>query len=327
MHIEAKNRSGGDLRSTSPTARPSSALTVGGQAVIEGIMMRSPNRISIAVRKPDDEIVIQGWHFVSLSKRSKFLGLPVIRGVVNLAEMLYWGVKTLQLSAQIALGEEAKASSMRTRILSTLSMLVGLALGVALFAYLPLLSAGLLGFRERPLLFNLFAGTIRVILFLGYLTAISFLRDIKRLFQYHGAEHKTIHAFERGEPLAVQRVQRYSTLHPRCGTSFILIVAIVAILFFAAFDTVLSVVWGFAPKPLLRLPIHLVLLPIVAGLSYEVLKLSDKLSRRSAMGRYIVAPGLWLQRITTKPPDDGMVEVAIKALMDSIQNISLGDGK
>lgn len=302
-------------------------LTVGGQAVIEGVMMRSPNRISLSIRKPDKEIETLGWDFIPVAKRVKMLGLPIIRGIVNMVEMLYWGIKTLQLSAQIATGEEPEKASAMTKIWSALSLVLGLAVGVGLFAFLPLFLSGLLGFKENPLLFNLFAGAIRVLLFLGYLFVISMMRDIKRLFKYHGAEHKTINAFEHGEPLIVERVQRHTTLHPRCGTSFILIVAFAAIFFFALVDGILYAVWGFAPKALLRLPIHLPLLPLLAGVSYELLKLSAKFSHKSKFGKFIIAPGLWLQKITTKPPDDDMVEVAIAALMDSIKNISIGHGQ
>lgn len=314
-----------DVRSS--TWRPNGALAVGGQAVIEGVMMRSPNRISVALRKPDNKIIIEGWQFVSLTKRNKFFALPVIRGVVNLVEMLYWGIKTLQYSAQIASGEEAKISSVGTKLLSLLSVLLALIVGVALFAYLPLLLSQLLGFRQQPIVFNLFAGAVRVVIFIAYISAISMMKDVRRLFKYHGAEHKTINAFERGEPLVVERVQRYSTHHPRCGTSFILIVAVMAIFIFAAFDTMLYIIWGIAPTPLLRLPLHLALIPIIAGISYEALKISDKLSRKSLLGKILISPGLYVQKITAKPPDDSMVEVAIGAIMDSIKDISIGEGK
>ncbi|MCD6418414.1 DUF1385 domain-containing protein [bacterium] len=311
----------------SRVSKGNGAFSVGGQAIIEGIMMRSPNRISIAVRKPDDEIVVKGWHFESLTKSNKILGIPLVRGIVNLGEMLYWGIKTLQDSAHIAMGETEKNPPITKKILSALSMTLGLAAGVLLFAYLPLWIANLLGFREKPFLFNLLAGVVRVILFLGYLIAISSMKDVRRLFQYHGAEHKTIHAFERGEPLTVERVQKYSTFHPRCGTSFILIVAVMAIFLFAAFDGFVYLIWHFAPKPIVRLPFHLLLLPFLAGISYEILKISDKLARKSSLGKIFVAPGLWIQKITTKQPDDSMVEVAIKSLLDSISEISIGTGK
>lgn len=299
-------------------------LSVGGQAVIEGVMMRSPNRISVAVRNPQNEIEILGWDFEPISKKSKILGLPIVRGVVNLGETLYWGVKTLQISAQIASGEKGEEPSFGAKLWSALSLVIGLTVGVALFAYFPLYSSGLLGLKDKPFMFNLFAGLVRVVLFLGYLFAISLMKDVKRLFRYHGAEHKTIFAFENGEPLIPDRVQKYSTLHPRCGTSFLLIVAVIAIIFFALFDGICYAIWGFAPRPIIRLPIHLLLFPILAGISYEFLKFSAKLSSDNWFGKMIVAPGLWLQKITTQPPDNSMLEVAIASLMDSIKNISIG---
>ncbi|MCD6594104.1 DUF1385 domain-containing protein [bacterium] len=299
-------------------------LSVGGQAVIEGVMMRSPNRISVAVRNPENEIEIVGWKFEAISKRFKILGLPIVRGIVNMGEMLYWGVKTLQISAQIASGEHAKQPSVWSKLWSAISLVFGLAIGVALFAYLPLYISGLLNLKNQPFMFNLLAGLIRVVLFLGYLIAISMMKDVKRLFRYHGAEHKTIFAFENGEPLIPERIQKYSTFHPRCGTSFLLIVAFAAIFFFALVDGIFYSVWGFAPKPIIRLPIHLAFMPILAGISYEFLKLSAKLSNDNRFGKIIVAPGLWLQKITTQPPDNDMLEVAVASLMDSIKDISLG---
>ncbi len=297
--------------------------------MIEGVMMRAPNRISVAVRKPEGEIQVQGWEFTSLTKRGKFYRLPVIRGVVNLVEMLYWGIKTLQYSAQVAAeGEMKNAKSTKNgALMSTISLILGLVLGVFLFAYLPLAISNYLGFREKPLVFNTFAGVVRVGLFLGYIGVISFMRDVRRLFRYHGAEHKVINAFEHGEPLVVERIQKYPTLHPRCGTSFILFVAVIAILVFAIFDSAVYALWGFAPGPLIRLPLHLALLPVLAGLSYEALKLSDKLSQKGFWGKLISAPGLLLQKLTTAQPDDRMVEVALTAFMDAISNVSLKDGK
>jgi len=304
--------------------KTSKPLTVGGQAVIEGVMMRSPNRISLAVRNPAGEIVIQGWDFMPYSKRKKILDIPIVRGFVNMVEMLFWGMKTLELSAQIATGEDTKKPSKSSKIGGVLSIFLGLAIGILLFAYSPLFIAGLLGFRENPLFFNLIAGGIRVTVFMLYLLSISLMKDVKRLFQYHGAEHKTINAFEHGDPLMPDRIQKYGTLHPRCGTSFLLIVAFAAILFFSIIDGLLYTIWHFAPKPLLRLPIHLALIPFLAGISYELLKLTDKFSRNNVVGKIIIAPGMWLQKITTKPPDNSMLEVAIAALMDSLKNIQIG---
>ena len=298
-------------------------ISVGGQAVIEGVMMRSPNRVSVAVRRPDGEIEVIGWDFVSSTKRSRILGLPIIRGVVNLGEMLYWGIKTLELSAQVASGESTKEPSAGAKIWSGVSLLLGLLIAVAVFAYFPLWVGAAMGYKNNPAMFNLIAGAVRVVLFLGYLWGISLLKDIKRLFSYHGAEHKTIFAFENNDPLVPERIQKYSTHHPRCGTSFLLIVTVAAIVFFALVDGLLYWLWKFAPPPIVRLPIHLALLPVLAGIAYELLKLSDRFSRNSVLGKFLVAPGLWLQHITTREPDDSMIEVAVAALMDSVKNISL----
>ena len=311
-HAETENQGGG-------------RISVGGQAVIEGVMMRSPNRVSVAVRRPDGEIEVLGWDFVSVSRKHKILALPIIRGMVNLAEMLYWGIKTLELSAHIVSGEKSDNVSAGAKIWSAVSLILGLGIAVVVFAYFPLWVGSAMGFRENPLMFNITAGVVRVALFLGYLYAISLMKDIKRLFRYHGAEHKTIFAFENNEPLTVDRIQKYSTFHPRCGTSFLLIVAFAAIVFFAVVDGIIYAVWGFAPKPVVRLPIHLLLVPVLAGVAYELLKLSDKFSRSSWMGKILVAPGLWLQHITTQPPDDSMIEVAVASLMDSIKNIGISD--
>jgi len=315
-------KTNGDARAGSLSKRDGTS-SVGGQAVIEGVMMRSMNRISIAVRQPDGNITTKGWDFIPLGKRIKMLGIPIIRGSINLGEMLYWGLKTLDISAKISTGANIESPSKGTKLISALTLLLGLGLGIVLFVYLPLLIATVFGFRERPVEFNIVAGIIRSLIFLSYLFLISLMPDVKRLFQYHGAEHRTIHAFEKGEPLVVERVQKYSTFHPRCGTSFILIVAVVAIVLFAGLDAAIYLIWGFAPKPLLRMPFHLAFLPVIAGVSYEVLKLSEKLSKKSVFGKSLVAPGLWMQKITTRPPENDMVEVAISALLDSVQNISI----
>jgi uncharacterized protein YqhQ len=308
---------------TQSTKDQKPCITVGGQALIEGVMMRSPNRISIAVKKPDGDVDVRGWQFISAGKKYKILGIPIVRGAVSLVETLYWGMKTLELSAQIATGESDVPPKKSSSLISVLSMVLGLVIGLALFAFLPLQISGWIGLADKPFYFNLVAGAVRVTVFMCYLIAISFLPDVKRLFKYHGAEHKTIFSFEKGEPLTTDRVQKNSTFHPRCGTSFLIIVAVISIAIFAIFDGLLKLLFDFAPKPIIRLPIHLLLVPLVAGISFEFLKLSDKLSKSSVIGKIIVAPGLWVQRITTSEPDDKMVEIAVAAMMDSIKEISM----
>jgi len=303
-------------------------LSVGGQAVIEGIMMRSPNKIAMAVRKHDGEIEIVDRNLTPLSKRKKFFGFFIVRGALNLFDALYWGIKYLELSAQLSQPKDENPKSKSANALwSGLSMLVAFALAMFIFLYLPLKCAGLLALKDRPFEFNLVAGVIRVVLFLIYLLLISLLPDVKRLFQYHGAEHKTINAFENNEPLEIKRIKLYSTFHSRCGTSFIFIVAVIAILFFAVFDGLLYKFWGIALKPVARVPYHLLLLPIIAGISYEILKISDKLSNKNFIFKILTLPGLYLQRITTKPPTDDMLEIAIAALKKSLENVNFDNNR
>ncbi len=312
-----------DIENEKTTSCAAKKISVGGQAIIEGVMMRSPNRISIAVRKPSGELDVRGWNFLPFAKRYKLFSLPILRGFTNMIEMLYWGMKTLDISAGIAEGvsDNAGKSSFGMKLWSIVSMFFGLAIGVVLFAFLPLWTSSLLGFSQNPLAYNAIAGSVRMLIFVAYIFGISQLEDVKRLFRYHGAEHKTIHAFEAKTELNAENVRSFTTLHARCGTSFLLIVALAAIFFFAIIDGLLFAIWNFAPKPLLRLPIHLALLPFLAGISYEILKISDKLAPKNALVRFLISPGLWLQKITTAPPDDSMIEAAIAALKDSISQL------
>lgn len=296
----------------------SKKIDVGGQAVIEGVMMRSPKRIATAVRRPDGEIEIQNHEFQPVTKRYKILGIPILRGAVSLIEMLSVGISTLNWSADIAFPEEAEKSN---KAGEWLTMILAFAIAIGLFAYLPLLLSQLAGFKDNPVTFNFFAGAMRVVLFLLYLIAISFMKDVKRLFEYHGAEHKSIYAFESGEELTLENVKRHTTLHPRCGTSFLLIVALASIVFFALTDWAFYLRFGFLPGSIGRFAYHLALWPLMAGLSYEILKISAKLSQRFTLFKIFVMPGLWLQKITTKEPDDGQIEIAICALKESLKDV------
>jgi len=306
----------------SPMTPLSERMEVGGQAVIEGVMIRSPQRVVTAVRRKNGQIEVKSEPFVSLTKRHRPLGWPVVRGVVSFFEMLVIGLKTLNYSAEVAMADldeeqgKDKAKPRRGGFL-VISLILGLGLGLAIFFFVPLLITTLLAIHKGALGFNLVAGAIRVMLFLGYIGIISQFRDLRRLFEYHGAEHKSIFAYEEGQELTPQGVREFSTRHPRCGTSFLLIVALVAILIFALADTAFAWRNGHLPGLVQRLLIHFLLLPVVAGASYELLKLSGR-ARRKPLARLLIAPGLWIQRITTREPSDEQLAVALMALKTAL---------
>lgn len=274
----------------------------GGQAVIEGVMMRGPEELAIAVRKPDNEIVLEERPINSVTKRYPFLKWPFLRGTIALFESLIIGIQALTFSAnQAADGEEEELSNWEL----TITVAVAMGLGILLFVVTPASIARLLYVLKSTALIVFLEGLVRISIFLIYVLIISRMKDIQRVFQYHGAEHKVIHAYEAGDELTVANAQQHSTLHPRCGTSFLLIVMVIMIFLFS-----------FIGKPplLIRIAYKIVLLPVVAGISYEIIKLSGKYARSPIM-KIIITPGLWLQRLTTREPDDGQVEVAIKAFI------------
>lgn len=292
-------------------------ILVGGQAVIEGVMMRVPGAYATAVRKPDGSVETERHEFQSATEKIPLLKRPVLRGMVALFESLKIGFQTLQFSADVAIRAEEEAQGKEpkreNKIFSALTMVFALALGFFLFGFLPLfITTELLSIEKKALLFNLVAGLWRIVFFLVYLWLIALMKDIQRLFQYHGAEHKTVYTFESGKELTVENTREYQTFHPRCGTSFIFIVLLASILMYALIDTVIIAVVGNITLPL-RLVFHLLLLPLVAGAGYEVLKLTAR-HQDSWLGSSLAAPGLWLQRITTKPPTDDQLELAIIAL-------------
>ena len=304
-------------------------LAVGGQAVIEGVMMRSDDRIATAVRVPSGEILVKSEEYKSVSSRYKLLGFPIIRGVVTFFEMLIIGIRTLNFSADIAVREiekekaeaEGKEYIHPEKPTSSLVLIgtavIAISIGILVFFFIPLAISTFFGFEKDAITFNFLAGFIRVALFLGYVWGISHFPEFKKVFQYHGAEHKSIFAFENGEELTTDNVQRYPRLHPRCGTSFILIVALFAILVYAISDSIYFVVTGDPPNLWQRFALHFSLLPIVAGSSYELLKLSGR-TRDNALTRFLITPGLWIQRITTKEPSPAQMEVAIVALESAL---------
>ena len=299
---------------------------IGGQAVIEGVMMRSSKRVSTAVRKQTGQIVVKNEEYIPLSKRYKVLNIPVLRGVVAFVEMLIIGIKSLNFSADVAVEDieemegkkrkEKKGQGSRGLMLG-LAVVLALGLGILIFFFLPILFSSLVGIKRQALSFNLVAGAIRVAMFLIYVWAISRFKDFRRIFEYHGAEHKSIYAYEAGEDLTYEKVKKFSTKHPRCGTSFILIVAIFAIFIYSISDTVYTLLAGTYPPLLKRFLLHFSLLPLVAGGSYELLKLSGK-TRDNRITRILSAPGIWLQKITTQEPDESQLEVAIVALENAL---------
>ena len=273
----------------------------GGQAVIEGVMMRSPLKYAIAVRKPDKEIIIRIGKLRTLSDKMKFLKWPIFRGVINLIESLILGLKALTYSAEQATGEEEKINS--TEMFFTI--VIAFALFIIFFIALPTTMARYLdSYLSNIIIYNLFEGLLRVSIFIIYLFFISKIKDIRRVFEYHGAEHKVIYTYEAGEELNVDNVKKYSTLHPRCGTSFIFIVLVMSILVFALLGK---------QTLLLRIAYRVAIIPILAGLSYEILKLSAKNMNKTLI-KWAVMPGLWFQKLTTSEPDNAQIEVAIEAL-------------
>lgn len=273
---------------------------VGGQAVIEGVMMRGPHFVATAVREPSGEISVKKERVSSLSQRYPILKKPMFRGVLALGESLVLGLKSLSYSAQRA-GEEGEELSNREIMMT---MLFSLGLAVVLFVIIPTAAAKYLhGSLSDPFWLNLAEGALRMAIFLAYIYGISRMKEIQRVFQYHGAEHKTIHAYEAGVDLTVENVQKYSTLHPRCGTAFLLVVMVVSIVMFAFLG------W---PDLWIRILSRIALLPVVAGVSYEIIRFAGR--SRGGIVRWAILPGLWLQKITTRQPDDDQVEVAIQAL-------------
>lgn len=279
----------------------------GGQAVIEGVMMRGRKSTVTAVRRPDGEIVSEVNPLNSIYT-GKLRKIPFVRGVIALIESMLLGIKTLVFSANIALGEEAPPISG-----PSLWVLLGVSLTISagLFFLIPLLFAALLGSLKEmsALAFNLVEGVIRLGIFIGYLRMVSFMPDVKRLFAYHGAEHKTINALEAGVPLEISAVRKYSTAHIRCGTSFLFAVMVIAILVFSIIGR---------PAFYLMVLARLALIPVIASISYEITFFGARHCGNPFV-RAILSPGLLLQKLTTREPDDSQVEVAIAALKRTIE--------
>ena len=302
--------------------------SIGGQAVMEGVMMRGPYKTAVAVRKPDGEIE-RKIEDNGTKTRSKFFRLPIIRGCVNFIDSLVIGMKALMYSAEFVDIEEEEGESESKfdkwlddkfgdkikDIVIYVSIAISLVFSILLFMILPtFLTRGaerlgalippLSAFTDSHLFTSLFEGIIRMAIFIGYLALVSNMKEIKRVFQYHGAEHKTIACYEAGEELTVENIKKFKRFHPRCGTSFLLFVMIVSILLFALLPRVDMVI--------LRVLMRLALLPVVAGISYELIKWAGRSS--NVCVTWLSKPGLWLQKLTTREPDESMIEVAIASM-------------
>lgn len=286
---------------------------IGGQAVIEGVMMRAPNKFVIAVRQPDGTIAVKRDD-IKLDS-NKFFKKPIIRGLIGLYDALVLGIKALNFSAEKAMPDEFEKNGKASKLETFFSMFLGIALGILLFLYLPLqlteLSKKIFSIVEHSfLVFNLVDGVLRIIFFVLYLLIISQMKDIKRVFSYHGAEHKCIYAYESGKELTIENARNMSRFHPRCGTSFLLIVLIVSIF-----------VFSLIPKDshfLIKFGSRIFFMPLIAGISYEMLKLSGKYANNIIV-KILIAPGLWLQKITTREPDDSMLEVAMISIKEALR--------
>jgi uncharacterized protein YqhQ len=286
---------------------------VGGQAVMEGVMMRSPHSYCVAVRKANGEIVTQESPLPRLSEQYPIFKVPVVRGLGTLGHAMWLGMRALKFSGECALGEaigkspytEAKKEGGSAGML--LQMLFSVAFMIGLYKFVPLFLATQLGHHYQPLngrfAINMVDGTIRILIFLGFMFLMSRLKDIHRVFQYHGAEHKVVFNFESGKPVNVENAQSFVTWHPRCGTSFLMVVLVVSMICYAFLP--IDNFW-------LKFAARIALLPLIVGVSYEVIRFAAK--RRGGMLSILTRPGLWLQRITTQPPSDSQAEVAIYAL-------------
>tara|TARA_B100000131_G_scaffold227868_1_gene219532 strand:- start:2819 stop:3781 length:963 start_codon:yes stop_codon:yes gene_type:complete len=285
-------------------------ILVGGQAVIEGVMMRVPGAYATAVRDPNGKIHVERKKFIALGEKSLIWKQPILRGMAGLYESMKMGMETLHWSADIAMPDEKNKP--KSRISDFFSSLFAIALAISLFMIAPMwLTTNLLTVEKDAILFNLASGFIRISFFILYLFLISRMNDVKRLFQYHGAEHRVVYNFESGKKISVKNAQLFPTQHPRCGTSFMFIVLLSAIIVFSIIDSFIMMFTGNITL-VSRLLFHLPMIPIVAGISYELIKISSR--NDNLFFRILRTPGLWLQNITTRQPDDEMVEVAIHAI-------------
>ena len=285
-------------KSAKPDTNVSFRTSIGGQALIEGILMRGPSKQAIVCRTQDGMVEkVEELHLVK--EKHPILGWPLIRGVVVFLDSMVKGMKALTYSADL-LPEDV--------VIGT-AVVLGIALSIVLFILIPTLLAGLTdSFIHSPVVRNLFEGLLRIVIFLLYLWGVAHMKDVERMFAYHGAEHKTIFCYEKGLPLTVENVRPQSRFHPRCGTSFLFVVVIISILVFS----LVSLRVGLWDNPWVRIGLRLLLLPVVVSISYEINRWVGR--HDNLCSRILSAPGKWLQRLTTNEPDDSMIECAIRAL-------------
>lgn len=291
--------------------------SIGGQALIEGIMMRGPKKTVMSVRQKDGAIIREEVKWDSLTKKNKFFALPIIRGIVAFIESLVYGYKALMRSADLSgmLDEEEgekKDSGTLMGVIGVVSLILGLALAIGLFIYLPIALFNGLDYLIKADLKPykvVIESVVKIAIFIAYICSVALMKDVRRTFMYHGAEHKTIFCYEQGLPLSVENVRPQRRFHPRCGTSFMILMLIVSIvinflliLIFPGFKNH-SILWGIA---------KILMIPLICGIGYELIKFCGK--RENLVTKIISAPGMWLQRATTKEPDDDMIEIAIDAL-------------
>ena len=305
-----------------PVLESGEETLVGGQAVMEGVMMRTPHAYCVAVRKLDGSMVTEEYPLDRLSEKRPIWKLPVLRGIGTLGQAMWLGVKALRFSADVATADlaasEGKAPEPGKKAgeipgwVMALNLVFSFVFFIALYKFVPLVLTEWLK-RSVPaldnaILFNLTDGIIRLVIFLSFLWTISLWKDVHRVFEYHGGEHRVVFNFESGQPLTVENAQKFVTWHPRCGTSFLLVVMMVSIAVYAVIP---------APTFAAKMLVRVLALPLITGLSYEAIRFAAK--RRASLMATIVAPGLWLQRITTQPPSDAQTEVAIRALEGALE--------
>lgn len=282
-------------------------ISIGGQAVIEGVMMRSPQWLATAVRKPSGEIVYKKTKISS--NRGKLAKIPFVRGAVSLFDALVMGIKELTFSANQSEVEEEEQITQKEAVMTTV---VSLALGIGLFVVIPSL-IGSFVFSNNKIHSNLLEAVLRLVFFIFYIWVISFSKDVKRVYEYHGAEHKSIYAYENGLELTPENAKKFTTLHPRCGTSFLLIVMLISIIVFSCMDFILPVPKDMLQKIIIKVVLRVIMMPVIAGISYEIQRYSSNHLDRCWV-KLVAFPGLSLQRITTKEPDLDQLEVAIVAI-------------
>ncbi len=312
---------------------------IGGQAVLEGVMMKSPDHIAVAVRRPDQSIVVKREDYVSPAKKHKWMGLPFIRGSVNMVHMLSIGMKTLSDSADMLGQAEEEPSKFEKWLAKTLGksvdkIVMGVAavlavcLSLGLFVLLPNLVIKLFPDSATGgmlLIKNLVSGLIRTLLLIGYIWLCGRIPDMRRTFQYHGSEHKTVYCHENDLPLTPKNAQQFSTLHPRCGTSFLLLTFVLSIIFYSVIDVLVLELTGYdlGANYFARILSRIVLLPVIAGISYEALK--GLAHNNGGLCRALRWPGLMMQKLTTKPPTDDMCEVAIVSMNAALNGLPEGE--